>query len=404
MGTGIMAGIPIVIKLQNQVKNYDWGSEEWIPSFLGEENPKGEPWAELWMGTHPAAPSRLICPGTPLLSEMFGPLPFLLKLLAAEKPLSIQAHPDLKQAITGFEKENRQNIPLDAPYRSYRDQNDKSEIICAVTPFTALCGFRNPDEICLLLEILLTSSEGETKDALQALLYPLKQRFDRSEEISLPLIDKPLGDFFSAFLNLVNPGFASLIKDREALLIRDYPEYKKEWKLCSHIAGLHPEDPGIIAPLFLNLIQLKPLEAISIPAGILHSYIYGLGIELMGNSDNVLRGGLTSKYIDKPELMNILNFNMHKPDIFTPGDDDEVLFPCTKDFALSLIRNKGPFIKYENKTPAILFVSDGSVTFTKDSIKLLSLEKGESAFIPVSENPGLQLSGNFNIFLAHTIT
>ncbi|MCL2473023.1 MAG: mannose-6-phosphate isomerase, class I, partial [Treponema sp.] len=303
------SAFPEIYKLQNSVKNYDWGSPVWIPALLGQKNVSRIPWAELWMGVHPSAPSRVITgetgnteegPATsgvyPLLSDLigenkesflgtetarlYGKLPYLFKVLAAAKPLSIQAHPSKEQAVEGFERENREGIPLGAETRNYKDDGDKPEIICAIGPYVALCGFRKPEEIDALLRIISRDSEGELKAGFESLISALEQKNEN-----------PYTAFLKALFGLDRGTLASLgpfLKKCQVQLERDFPEYLDEWDLCSYLARLYPGDTGIISPLYLNILELSIGEAMFIPSGVLHAYIHGMGIELMADSDNVL--------------------------------------------------------------------------------------------------------------------
>jgi mannose-6-phosphate isomerase len=299
-----------ICRLINHVQEYAWGSTTAIPELLGEAVPASRPQAELWMGAHPRGPSQVKIGGRRLsLAELiarepeavlgaaaaarFGAaLPFLFKVLAASSPLSIQAHPDREQARAGFARENKEGIPLDAFHRNYRDANHKPEILCALTPFRALKGFRPAAEILSCCRRLgLKSLEGE-----------------------LALLRSPAGGlkaFFGALMRLP-------ARRREALCVRaaelaaagggpsDGAEPFRTWIV--RLQSLYPGDIGVLSPLFLNLIRLEPGEAIYLPAGELHAYLEGTGIELMANSDNVLRGGLTAKHMDVPELLRILRF------------------------------------------------------------------------------------------------
>ena len=411
-----------IVKLQNPVKNYEWGSPEWIPALLGQRNTSRVPWAELWMGVNPSAPSRVAGAAAegetaPLLPDLinekkeaflgeetaaaFGKLPYLFKVLAAAKPLSIQAHPSREQAREGFERENREGIPLDAAVRNYKDPNYKPEIICALGPFVAICGFRKIHEICALIGILSRDSEGELKSGFERLNSALKQ-----EE------ENPYRAFLTALFDLRKDALESLgpfLKKRQVQLERDFPEYQDEWDLCSYLASLYRLDSGIIAPLYLNIMELSNGEALFIPHGVLHAYIHGLGIELMADSDNVLRGGLTSKHVDTEELFRTLNFSDFKPEIekvpapapswFTyPGRADE--------FALSVMKSAGNAVSFRETGPSIVIVTQGSAVLSAPGMQGDELIKtGESVFIPGrppagGKNGEIVFSGNFTAYAA----
>jgi mannose-6-phosphate isomerase len=364
------------------------------------------------MGVNPSAPSRIKLSDNsesgesgPLLSELidrkrdtllgketaerFKTLPFLFKVLAAEKPLSIQAHPDLRQARHGFEKENLKGIPLDAPNRNYKDSGDKPEIICALSRFGALCGFRDAREICFLIEILSMESEGILKSGFEKLISALKQ-----EE------ENPLKAFLSTLFSMSSEWLETLcpfIKNQQEQFGKDFPEYNDEWDLCVYLSGFYPKDPGILAPLYLNMIELAPGEAMYIPAGILHSYIKGMGIELMADSDNVLRGGLSSKYVDSAELLAVLNFSKFKPEIMKLPDKVPFRFDYpapSADFSLSVMNGLGTAVPCNETGPSILIVTAGCLIINQTIV----LETGESAFIPPLKN--LEFSGTFTAYLA----
>ena len=403
-----------VYKLENAIKNYDWGSPEWLPEFLGRKNLSRIPWAELWMGVNPSGPSRVVpdsCPLSELIGrdppaflgketvDKYGTLPFLFKVLAAAKPLSIQVHPNAEQAEEGFERENREGIHLDAADRNYRDPNQKNEILCALGPFAALCGFRKVEEITLLMDILLLNagSEGSgLRDAIEDLVLALKQGVNLDENLD----NSSLKNFLSALFTLKREtllALGSYIKIIQTQLERDFPEYRNEWYLCTYLASLHPGDAGILAPLYLNIVDLAPGEAIYIPAGTPHAYINGMGIELLSDSDNVLRGGLTSKHIDHAELMKIMNYSEYMPEIMRPPENfSSYSYPAGK-FALSVMRGSGTGLPYTDPGPSILLVTEGSAIVDNGDTET-SLKKGESVFIPAGKKA--VFSGTFTAHIA----
>jgi mannose-6-phosphate isomerase len=409
--------VPIrVYKLENTVKNYDWGSPEWLPTFLGRKNLSRIPWAELWMGVNPSGPSRVVsdsCPLSELISrdppaflgketaDRYGTLPFLFKVLAAAKPLSIQVHPNAEQAREGFERENRERIPLDAVDRNYKDANEKSEIVCALDPFAALCGFRKVEEVTLLMDILLLNagSEGSgLRDVIEDLVLALKQ----GEGADGSPDNSSLKNFLSALFALKREtllALGSYIKIIQTQLERDFPEYRNEWYLCTYLASLHPGDAGIIAPLYLNIVDLAPEEAIYIPAGTPHAYINGMGIELLSDSDNVLRGGLTSKHIDHAELMKIMNYSEYMPVIMRPPESYSLHNYPAGEFALSVMRCPGTRLQYADPGPSILIVTEGSAAEDEDDCDLeMPLKKGESVFIPAGKKA--VFTGTFTAYVA----
>lgn len=305
-------------RLDNPIRTYEWGSTTAFSELLGIPNPTGEPRAELWMGAHPDAPSRI--DGVPLGERV--ELPYLFKVLAAAKPLSIQAHPSRKQAILGFTREDAAGIPRDAPHRNYRDPNRKPEIICALTPFEALCGFRSPEAIVATFR-----------------------------ELAIPELEAAL-DRFSI------PSFL------EAVL-------RHSGDLCVHM---------------LNRIQLAPGEAIFLPSRTLHAYLHGTGIELMANSNNVLRGGLTHKHIDIPELLRILQFRPSCPAIIHGETNGPVThYPCpAEEFVLSRIDLTNASHTTTATGPEILLCTSGDLGL---------ISRGESVFVEAGTAYTLRGSG-----------
>jgi len=392
-------------RLGNPIKHYAWGSPHYIPELLGIQR-DGTPFAELWMGAHSASPSQVSLPagntnlndliaqdpcrylGTKA-AEQYGALPFLFKLLAAESPLSIQAHPNQAQAREGFERENRAGIPIDAPNRNYRDANCKPEIICALTPFTGMCGFRSPKEICRLLELFRKGTKNEI--------------VDKSISSMVRILEIEEKDTLRNFLSEL---FGMSSETREALTeyilsARNDEECSQEFKLMREFAGQYPGDPAIIAPLYLNVFHLEPGEAILLNAGILHAYCSGFGIELMGNSDNVLRGGLTAKNMDIPELMNVLDFNPFAPNIIKAEPDVcSYTYPVfCGEFALSVMRgnskeDKNNLVALSQTGPLIAIVTEGEVL-----IENTIIQRGGSIFIPPVRG-SLALKGNYTLYIA----
>jgi mannose-6-phosphate isomerase len=369
-------------KLENTVKHYAWGSPDRIPRLLGRENPEREPWAELWMGIHSEGPSTTTLDGkTVALSELVE-LPFLLKFLAAETPLSIQAHPDSNQAREGFERENNAGIPPSDPKRNYKDPNHKPEILCALTPFTAMAGFREFAETAAFLEKL------EGTGALRAAL------------------DRGYREFLSFLFALSKEERAAL---SAAALRASQRNPEKEWRLCGEFARLYPGDPGILSPLYLNVLELEPFDAIFIRAGLLHAYVRGFGIECMANSDNVLRGGLTPKHIDLEELFRVLSFEPCKPELLKPVPQDggpsagcDGYKTACGEFSLFLLRGAG-------KEPSELKAPGGTIAAVYEGTLQIpsgiTLGPGESAYIP-PRAPGESLvfrspeEGDFTLFAA----
>jgi mannose-6-phosphate isomerase len=375
------------------------------------------------MGIHPEGPSVITGRGETLASlldrhpeylgretrQNFGTLPYLFKLLAAAKSLSIQAHPNLDQAKEGWERENRRGILLKEPKRNYKDPNHKPEILCALSPFTAMCGFRPLPEIAALVTLFSGGALPSLKGTLSALLPPPA---GPDPEASGHLLREFLKTLFG--LSLIDRRALGAYA-REALprLIRDHGEYRELWECCASFAELYPEDPAVISPLYLNLINLAAGEAVYLPAGVLHAYIRGFGVELMANSDNVLRGGLTSKYVDVDELLKILHFSPGKPEILRPqrvqnitsGDSGCSFFkyqtPC-REFSLSFMQSHNGRGSIPERGPLILMVTGGQAAVREGGgEKEIILNRGEAAFVPARDSsPPLSLAGTFTLYAA----
>ncbi|MDR1445377.1 MAG: mannose-6-phosphate isomerase, class I [Treponema sp.] len=386
-----------IFPLHNTVKHYDWGSAEWIPELMGEKNPLKEPWAELWMGTHPLGPSGVFFedrerdlgelireePDFFLGRELYkawGGLPFLFKLLAAEKPLSIQAHPSLEQAGKGFERENRAGVSLEAPERNYKDRNHKPEIICALTGFDALCGFREPEKIRHSLESLVRQA-----DVLKRDLEPLI----RAENLKI---------FLKRLFELSVETRKELTRTLLAGIETDPP---RAGPFMRRFAELYPDDPAIIAPLYLNLVHLESGEALFLPAGVLHAYIHGFGVELMANSDNVLRGGLTSKHMDLQELISALDFSAFTVQILHSEEKAPGLhtYPSfTGEFSLIRLDSRGhETCAAPAGRPCIAIITGGEALYHAFDEEI-RLKQGQSLFIPAGA-PG-NFTGDFSACLA----
>lgn len=402
-----------LFRLKNQIKYYDWGSPDAIPRLLGIGG-EGRPWAELWMGVHSGGPSETEFRGKPLslgelisqdreaflgkaAAERFGGLPFLFKFLAAAKPLSIQAHPDREQARRGFERENREKIALDDPCRNYKDTNPKPEILCALSPFSALCGFREPREIGCGLDRFLAGAPPSLRRGMS----PLREALTAPGGAA-----GALRAFFAALFGLsagLREELSGHIKKTAAAGTLTGTGMEKAGSYMAVFAELYPGDPAIIAPLYLNVLELAPGEAVFLEAGVLHAYIKGFGVELMANSDNVLRGGLSPKHIDVPELMRVLKFSPRRPELLKPAEPAPLWYtyaaPCG-EFSLSVMNSRGPELPFPEKGPAILAVTQGKARFSLPG-KEIFLVPGESVFIP-ARAPGENLlySGGFCAYIA----
>ena len=257
------------------VQHYDWGHPSYIPRLF-RHDPDGTPWAEMWFGTHSVAPSHIDSASGPLLESVSGSMTMLVKVLACTTPLSLQTHPTRAQAESGFAREETAGIALSDPKRTYKDMSDKPEMIIALTPFEALCGF---DAVASSVERLSTYG------------WDVEANMLRTNGIAQYLQ--------WAFTQNTSPSLA------------DVPDW------LSHIASLYPNDPGLrVAPL-LNHVSLNPGQVLALPAGNLHAYLHGAGLEVMASSDNVVRAGFTTKHIDVHELLAIVDT--------TPLDDPLVV-------------------------------------------------------------------------------
>ncbi|MEU0006396.1 mannose-6-phosphate isomerase, class I [Streptomyces sp. NPDC006314] len=380
-------------RLGNTIRPYAWGSPTAIPHLLGVE-PTGEPQAEMWMGAHPGAPSRTTRgtlvevieadPDQELGARAvarFGPhLPFLLKILAAGAPLSLQVHPNLEQAKEGYADEERRGIPIDAPHRNYKDANHKPELLCALTEFDGLCGFRDPVRAAGLLDGLGVDSLKPYADLLHA--HPE---------------DAALREVLTAILTADPEEMAHTVAEATAACTRlggDYAPY-------ADIAHHYPGDPGVIAAMLLNHVRLQPGEALFLGAGIPHAYLSGLGVEIMANSDNVLRCGLTPKHVDVPELLRIVRLEASDPCVLRPEaspDGEEVYETPIDEFRLSryVLPEGGSAHDVTRHTPQILLCTAGSVRAGE-----LELSPGQSVFVPAGEKA--EISGAGTVFRATVI-
>jgi mannose-6-phosphate isomerase len=391
--------------MKNTVQEYAWGSYTAIAELLGTASPAKTPQAELWMGAHPKAPSMVICDGNWIsllelikknpnhilgkkVAENFdNRLPYLFKVLAAAKPLSIQAHPAIDQAKQGFERENRQGIPIDAYNRNYKDDNHKPECICAHTLFWGLNGFRKISSIVGLMEKICPQGLKKQLDTLR----------DQQSPVELKI-------FFQTLMTMNHKQRTRIIAhavSNAKKIADDNPAYK--WMIDLHKE--YPSDIGVFSPILLNLICLEPGQAMFLPAGELHAYLDGVGIELMANSDNVLRGGLTSKYIDMPELLNVLNFEEREVNILETKQINEcewVYETHAEEFILSVIHVKEGIIYTSpvHRSIEILLCTDGKAMITDiGKSHELAIAKGTSILIPAGVTK-YSLKGNATLYKA----
>jgi mannose-6-phosphate isomerase len=367
--------------LMNTVRHYPWGSRTVIPELLGETSPAERPYAELWMGAHPDAPS-VLSNGTPLdkaieeepefllgaqVRDRFGTrLPFLMKVLAAEQPLSLQAHPTNEQAQAGFAAEEAAGVPRDDPTRTFKDPFHKPELLLALTTFEALCGFRPVEESLHCLAKLQVPELKPTiaalaRGGLRAAIPQLIALSPETRAVLVSAVAEAAGRFVAAH----------------------DPEFMNTYRWAASLAATYPGDPGVVISLMCNHLKLAPGEAVFLPAGNLHAYLSGAGVEVMAGSDNVLRGGLTAKHVDLAALIEVLDFTDGRVPVIHPvlgpgglrypvPVEDFDLTRCQLDAQSGSLTTRGPQVLLCTEGSAVLASADGEVT----------LKKGASAFVP----------------------
>ena len=381
-----------IFRLDNPIQHYAWGSADGITKALGIPNPDGGPFAELWMGAHPKAPSKVVADGERLgLNELierdpegtlgarcvrrFGPeLPFLFKALSAGTPLSIQAHPCPRKAELGFERENLEGVPLAAPERIYRDPNSKPETSMALTHLELLCGFRPTQEIVANIRALGPSKYGQVCDRLErnpgrvdlSVFFYSVASSERQEKLDL--------------LECAREKIVRLFAQEEIPAGR---EGAFTWAL--RLMELFPGDIGALAPLLLNLVAIEPGESVFIAPGELHAYLSGTCLELMANSDNVIRGALTSKHVDLPELVSVLSFNLERPVPMAAeriAEFEEAYPVLTPNFQLSRITlGAGDSWRRSSIGPEVLLCARGRALLSGRESRGLELERSQSVFV-----------------------
>lgn len=373
-----------VLKLNNVIQNYAWGSKHSISQLFGVQNPDGEPQAEIWMGAHPNGCSRIM-ETNQLLSEFiqddmkkvlgdytarrFGELPYLFKVLAAETPLSIQVHPSKRNAESGFARENDLQIDIDAANRNYKDPNHKPELVYALTYYKAMNGFRPVEQIVELFnELDIPSLENEVSLLTEG----------RDSE--------SLKQFFKSIMSLASERKTSALKEL-------YKAYQRPAKTPLHKEALdysisfskhYPDDIGLFAPFMLNTIELAPGEAMFLDAETPHAYVEGTGLEVMANSDNVLRAGLTPKYIDTEELVANTRFESIEPEnikLMPLIQEGKLSFPVpVDDFSFDILFSEDIEKQQFVRSAEIVFCIEGKINIDVDNV-MLELNKGESAII-----------------------
>ena len=385
-----------MLRLSGAVKDYAWGSPRAISDFTGIEF-GGQRVAELWFGAHNGA--QTLAGGSPLseviaadpagilgadvLARFDGQLPFLLKLIAPEQPLSLQVHPGKELAESGFQAEEEAGIPLDSPRRNYRDRNHKTEMIFALTPFEAFAGFRAPRRAIEVLENLNAPLAREMLEILRAhpgyrglravarkLLAPL----DEERRVQIEAV-------ITACQDRLDRGTSpSLRVDRQAVAL----------------ARTYPSDPGAVLSLLLNPVTLRPGEALFIPTGAVHAYVSGLGIEVMSSSDNVLRAGLTPKHIDAGEALRCMDFHGAPPVRIAPemnGRGTGIYYAPVDDFELSASEiTGGEWIPIPGFGPRILLGVSGDLEIGVGG-EVETISTGQAVFVSAAEGT-VRVRGN----------
>ncbi|MDA8425701.1 MAG: mannose-6-phosphate isomerase, class I [Treponema sp.] len=379
-------------RLENPIQRYAWGSVDGITRVLGIPNPGGGPMAEIWMGAHPKAPSIALDPSGPrslgalieadpaaalgqAALERFGPtLPFLFKVLSAGTPLSIQAHPGKLKAERGFERENLAGIPPEASERSYRDPNHKPEMAVALTPFELLCGFRPAREITANLRLAVPGIHSRQLERLES--NPGRVELSMFFYSLISMEERPRRNMLESARRRVEE-----LLDKGLVPPREIESYR--W--VPRIMDSFPGDIGAVAPLILNLVRLEPGEAVFVAPGELHAHLSGTCLEIMANSDNVIRGALTQKHVDLPELISVLSFNPERLEVLhsEPAGSGEERFPApAPDFRLSRISlPEGLVHERSDSGPAILLCTEGSCRLDCPGEEPLLLRRGESVFV-----------------------
>ncbi len=389
--------------LRGAIRTYAWGSRTAIAELTGRPVPAAHPEAELWFGAHPEDPAWLETANgeTSLLDTLaadpegalgaaararFGDaLPFLVKVLAADEPLSLQAHPSAEQALEGYRREERLGIPLTSPWRNYRDTSHKPELLVALEPFEALAGFRPAARTVELLQALAVADLDPFIDLLsdQSDADGLRALFTTWITAPQPDIDILVPAVLDGAIHYVSSGAT---------------QFAAEAKTVLELGERYPVDAGVLAALLLNHVNLAPGEAIFLPAGNLHTYLRGVGVEVMANSDNVLRGGLTPKHVDVPELLRVLDFTPTPEEALRPSthrEGPELVYETPADeFAVSALALGGEYIGHEvdapsrhgRQGPQILLCTEGFVAVHAKS-GALPLHRGAAAWVAADDGP-----------------
>lgn len=381
-------------RLSTAIQNYAWGSTTAIPELLRTEA-TGEPVAEAWYGAHASAPSHCVDEdgrqgtamteviaadaagvlGPDIEARFGGGLPYLLKVIAAETPLSLQVHPHIERAREGFAEEEAAGIPLDAPHRNYRDRNHKPELVYALTRFEALCGFRAPRRAAELLDGLDAplAKELRAELAAQPSAAGIEAVFTRLLRPSTRPSPEEVGELAAACAARLAQGSPSPRADRTVVRLQES----------------HPSDPGVVTSLLLNPVTLHPGDALFVPAGGVHAYLHGLAVEIMASSDNVLRAGLTPKHVDVDELLRNVDYVAAPPIRIAPErfhGATRVYYAPVDDFELSVTRVDDEDVHpLPGRGPRVLLCLDGEVAVEAATGAGLRLTQGQAAFVPASD-------------------
>ncbi len=388
-------------EMDNTIQKFAWGSKSSFNQLFDIDNFKNEPQAEIWMGAHPNGCSKVKVGDSKVLlsqliekhqdeflstkiSEKFGELPYLFKVLAAENALSVQVHPSKEEAELGFQKEEQAQLPLSAPYRNYRDSNHKPELVYALTPYQAMNGFRAIPEIISLFSNIGIPQLSEILELLNA---------NPSSE--------GLREFFVGILSLEGENKVEAV---DSLISKVKDNVTQELSsLILTLSEQYPGDIGLFTPLMLNVITLEPGEAMYLDARTPHAYLKGTALEIMANSDNVLRAGLTPKHIDVQELANCTLFEEKPFDTLklAPLIENGVLTYSipVPDFRFSVYK-KPDYEFIRPKSAEILLPLDAELTLTHHSGEVVTLKKGKSVFIPAYVDE-YRISSKGNVAKAH---
>ncbi len=381
--------------------HYAWGGHQFIPKWLGIKNAANQPFAEYWMGAHHSAASNIITNTGAInlqdairempvfllgerVYETYGELPFLFKILDVKDALSIQVHPTKAAAAKGFDAEDVMSKPVHAPNRNYKDRNHKPEIMVALSDFWLLHGFMQEDQLLKRLNSIQAFSnlaEIFKEKGYKALYKEVMQMpQEKVDGLLVPLV--------KAAIRKKN----KLVKDEPGYWVAKYYVDKEPVNI----------DRGIFSIYFFNLLRLKKGEGIFQGAGLPHAYLEGKNIELMANSDNVLRAGLTPKHIDVPELMKHVIFKGIEPEILKGRKENTgtFMFDCpAPDFALAAIQLKeGEKANYVAQSPEIILVMEG--TAKMKGSRTLTVKKGEAVFVAAGENYEIKSNGKLLAFKA----